>query len=510
MDKQNILQKEIVLLKNSIQEIIDKLDTTNEASKGELLLKKEEYKKKLNIALYKLQMHNECEKVLRESDSMQYHRLKKKENSNELINNIKKNRENAKENFEKIKLIENEYISKEIAEIPGFIFFNNEIISSYGICPHIKLTDNILLERKEWLNNTNDNGALYYNLYNKIVDKIEYNNLIKQKVNLEDDIIKIHSDILSQLQIELLQNIINSITQYNSSSIKSKRLKDKFKEVINDIDSLVSETNLDINEYLSEYYLINLPISINNNTENLTSKIYKDKIQEYKNVNLEIQSLLKFISNTTFNLKQLLYEHIFTESITTKKYIQVGKFCKKWSMLNNIEKLDRYESFSEFFVHKYLLEPKLIDNTNLNTIITSLKDLLKVEYINIKYKNIKWNVQAGNIEQIRCLKYNDTNNQFSLTSNIEIDKMIKVKKAISVRTILNKDTEKIVNEELLIFIVNSKKNNKLSKENIANLKDVIIEKLKVKLHLKRLTVNDKVQILKKFDEIHTIILNNIL
>jgi hypothetical protein len=55
---------------------------------------------------------------------------------------------------------------------------------------------------------------------------------------------------------------------------------------------------------------------------------------------------------------------------------------------------------------------------------------------------------------------------------------------------------------LVIFIIHAKKHKQLNQDNIKTLKDDFIEKLKIKLYLKRITLNDKIQVFKKFDDIY--------
>lgn len=509
MEKRVILEKEINLLKNIIQEIIDEYKIEiNILKKEELLIKKNTFVEKLNFTVNALKIDNEISKVIRESDSLNYHRVKNKTNSSELMYDIKQKREDAKNNFEKLKIIEMQYDEKEIKEIPGFLFFDKNIIDIYGICPFIELSDTVYNDRQDWLINTYDKGLLYYDLYDKIVNKKSYNQIIANKQNLELEIERIHLDVLCEQQYILLQNIKESIIEYNSSETKNKKIKDKFKEVIRNTDSLFLNSGLQINTYLSEYYMVHIP-----NTkalvekDKLLSKIYYGKVQLYKDINQEIQSSLRFISNTVVNLKQLLYEYLYKKS--NIKYVELGKFFKKWSLLNNDEKLDRYESFSENFINKYFVEPKLIDDNKINSITHSLKQLFIENYTKIKYKSIKWNVNRGIIEQVFCLKYNNTKEQFNIDiKEEEIKQINKIKKPISIRTILNKDTNKIINEEILIFLIQLKKSKKKISENIKESKELIIEKIKLKLHLKRITIKDKTEIYKTFDEIYTVIMNS--
>ena len=206
-----------------------------------------------------------------------------------------------------------------------------------------------------------------------------------------------------------------------------------------------------------------------------------------------------------------MYQYLYKQSTIKKVANQQEKFYKKWSCLTDEEKFDRYDSFAEFFINKYLVDPNLIEEDSIEQCISTLKTLIRANFNRIKFKDIKWNIKRGIIEQIYCLKYDIEKLEFYITvEKIKVNEESststeKPKKISSIRTILNKNNEKIINEELVIFIIHAKKH---KQDNIKTLKDDFIEKLKIKLYLKRITLNDKIQIFKKFDDIYSVIVNN--
>ena len=179
MEIEDILNQEINLLKINIQDVINECKTKNCNNLDLLLIKKNTLIEQLNTATNKLKYENEVKKILRDADSLDYHRVKNKVNSMELISEIRKKRGDAKQRYEKMKIIELDYIENEIDEIPGFLFFNPEIIDVYGECPYIKISKNTFQDRRNWLKETYDEGELYRNLYEKIINKRDYNLLIK-------------------------------------------------------------------------------------------------------------------------------------------------------------------------------------------------------------------------------------------------------------------------------------------------------------------------------------------
>lgn len=526
------LSKKISLLKNSIQEILD-ICKKNPTKILELQSKKEEYMIELNNALIeskKIKQETEYKKVSRDTDSIIYHRIKNKPNVSELMTNIKENREKAKNIFEKTIALKNAYIEKEQEliyqtgiNIPMFLFFYKNIQDTYKKCHFIELNTECLLNRQTWLSKQDDKGKIYYDLYDKIINKTVYNNYININNELEEYFKTCHIDMLNKSQYVTLQQIKTSIVEYKSSSIKTKRLKDKFNIIINNLSILTRETGLKINEYLSIHYDLIIPINIDNQKKEHAKelinskfiKIYEDKLYEYKLNKENIEISLKYIINTTNNLTNSFYEYLYEQSITIKSIKHEGKYFKKWSELSNEEKLDRYNSYADYFVKKFLIEPGLIQIETSIEMTQSLNTLLKNNHDNkrLKYKNIKWNVTCGIIENISCLKYDDLKKSFYITiENIQEQQQQEqgkiVKKPSSIKTIFNKDTEKIINEELVTFIIIWKKQNKLKDENIKELKISFLEKIKIKLKLKRLSIADRTDINKKFDEIYNIVYNN--
>lgn len=547
-DNLKLLNKKIELLKHNIQDIINKQsnsdDDTLEEKKQKIMSELNESMVQLKQVKNKIARNNEYKKVTRANDSMLYHRVKNKPNSVELMQELKHNREIAQVNFEKMKLIESKYNEKELCEnlkFPGFLFLSKEITDKYGMCPFIKLNDtddilDILNKREEWLNNQNDKGELYYKLYDKIIEKTSLKLLNENKLNLDNQFNKIHDDFLTDQQKKLYDTVCEDIKEYINHPIKTKKLKDKFKIIINNVTNLVIETQLKINEYITLFYDLYIPVNIPHDKVSNTNlqfafitNVYDKALEDYKIVLDKIITNNKFILNTENHLKQALYEYIYnTDNVEnnqqTLKIHQVGKYFKKWSLLSDEEKADRYESFSEFFVNKYLVEPKLLETNEtsskedmeqkINLLKLSLKQLLIDESKNIKYKNIKWDAKRGYLLQINCLKYNNDKQEFYIVKETETDvkNNVKIKRPSSVRTILNKENEKIINEEIVLFIISAKNNNKIKlntgQEDIKKLKDECTELLKTKMKLKRLTVNDKLQIYKKFDDILNVILNN--
>lgn len=532
MESQDLLNQRINFLKSNIQEIIDKcssskdtefIDTLND-KKNEYMSELENAVKELKLCKDKTKRDNEYKKIMRANDSLEYHRVKNKSNSTELINELKKKREKAQHDFEKMVEIEGSYMENEkkiCADLPGFLFFHKDIVENYGMCPYILMDENIRDNRLNWLDNQSDNGQLYRYLYDKYILKVEHNILLHQKEDIEGYFIKLHKDYLSDSQYILLSESEEHLKEYINSPVKTKKIKDKFKIIVNNISNIVIETGLNINEYISSFYGVYIPVNIKRSDDILISEqgefiatIYNDKVIEYKKLIESIETSTRFLNNSTNNLKQELYQYIYNQATVKKTFKnQKGKYFKKWSQLTDEEKVDRFNSFIEFFIMKYLVEPELITGDEIDNTINTVKKLVEDNMQQIKFKDIKWNIKRGIVEQINPLKFKEEDKTFYLVQEKEKEKekdkdKIRPKKVSSVRTLINKESEKVINEELVMYILHLKKNKKLKIDNLKTIKDDFIERLKVKLHVKRVTVNDKIEVFKKFDEIYNVISNN--
>lgn len=520
----DVLIKEIDILKINIQQIIKSKDPI-------IIEKRNKYLERLDIVSKNLQnikkeitKTKEIKKVCMTNDSIKYNSVKNKPNSREIMNDIKINRLKAKENFEKTKEIENNYketeIELDLKDYPGYCFLNKDIKYKYGLCPFIFITpdsQNIKENRIKWLSDQNDKGILYKNLYNRLLNKFDYNNLNNTFNQLNSDIIDIHSEIFSDIQQNIYNDIITDINEYKACKIKTKKIKDKFKIITNNISILILETGLsNIVNYLEQKFdliLYSNDLSFNSNHSKVIPniifiEIYNNKIDEYTIIKEKMIIENKYITNTIIDLKTQLNEYLIEMDIKEQRKKEEitynGKYFKKWSSLNEMEQLDRYDSYSEFFVLTNLLKCNLIEDNEKDIEINKLKLLIKNNIKNIKFRNIKWNITKGIIEKIYILQYDDIKKECFIEIPKDID--IKPKKISSIKTILSKQNEKIINEELIKIIVKNKENNLIDTK---TLKDNSIELLKIKLLVKRITSSDKILIFKKFDDIFTIITNDI-
>lgn len=517
MSERNLIQQKIKILKSEIQDLIN----VESIEKQDKILQ-------LQKLTEQLKSNYEYSKTVNLNNSMVYHNAKKKPNSNEIMNNLKEKREKSKLDYEKYKEIETDYFNKESnTNVPAYILFNKEIIEKYSYCPYIELNseDNelILIKRKEWIDSQSDSGEMYYNLYNKIVNESEYT-AFKTKFNnlselIENDFIRLLNEDQKKVYLDIHQYLI----EYTTVQVKTKRLKDIFKIIINNASNLVISTTVPIHTYLSlKYDSIEIPINniSKNNIPNEKSysqlfNLITDRINELISLKESIRNSHKWLINIKMQLKENLINYLITLNSNKDKYKYNGKYFKKWSQLTNDEKIERLIAFSEYYVYSKLIQGNLIQLDELDETKTTLQELLLDRFNSnlLKYKYIKWNALTGVIDNINKLKYvsvtpdaiNKKNFKLELDIKIEIDEIKNSnKKCSSIKTIMTKNNEKIINEEIIVFILK----NTETQLQLSELSNNFCEYIKLKLKLKRITLNDKTKIITRFNEIYTIIQNN--
>lgn len=550
MNKERIIEK-ISELKNDIQFIIDssKSNTLStklqETKKDKLLLLKRltEDLKRIHKTEQKSQtLINNIKKAHNENDSINFKSAQQKK-SNDQISKIKIQKEIRKDSMNKyLDFIEEQkfYNKLDPVNIPGCLFLHDAIISSYGLCPYIKIDSiinvnhnqqlsdeqinnfihDIYSKRKLWLDTQSDSGKLYWDIYDKLYNRKDltehYNNYNSLEKKIEEFILL----TMSHDQKLMYDSCIDIIIEYLSQSPKNKTLKDKYKSVINNLSILVSQLGFDIHLFLSIKFNTTIVINIlpaqNVNYNKFLIDEFDKLLNDFKLLNEDIKQNEKFITNSKNNLNNEMYLFLTNQKsfnlITSQPHFtQSKKYFKRWALLTESEKLERYESYANFYVDKYLINSNIIPHDSKNTYISTLITLLHNAHKSKKliYRDIKWNIKDGIIETIKCLRFNKETNELYLNPSKVITSI--QKKKVSTKTLFSKDIEKYVNEEILSYIVvffqkfpDKKKRDEYLKEN----RDNCVEMIKNKLKIKKITNEDKKQILQKYDDMFSVVNHN--
>jgi hypothetical protein len=580
MNKSNLLS-EIDMLKVDIQYLIDKKKTQNllkdEVSKidnekkikmDRLKLIREQLKNIQKKERAELQKQNEYNSVIRTLNSLDYQYAKSRGTSQamEKARKAKEDRDLAREKYLNILELEKMYNSLDTPTFPGMLFLHPNIIKSYGKCPYINIdfekdtTETLYNNRKEWLEKTSDKGEEYMKMYNMLIKQEDLKILTESLCKQDDEIDLFITKLLNDDQYKLYIESKSFIQEYVNCLIKSKKIKEKYKMLIYNLSILLEETNINIHEYISLKYNHNIVVNdLNRKKEkDESNKIPKElkaiysyefdnKVKKYKELKDTIEKMIKYNQNTLKNLNNELYEYLLKSSKKNniKKQAQEGKYFKKWTQLTTDEKIDRLKSYSNYYVNQiYEITYPLVENVSeITTNLDKKKELIEeaihahkeslekllideLNNKNIIYKNIKWNVKLGYIENIYNLKYSSNlqeTNPFTIQKNKEI-KTSGIKRKASNKSVITKDIEKIINEQILLFIVSETQSSEIqetksiglsisqdsnvSKSNENSIKNKMLETIKNKLRIKKLSKSDKDSICKKYEEMLEIVKNN--
>ena len=392
------------------------------------------------------------------------------------------------------------------------LYLHDQIVSNYGIFKYdtqkYKMEQENL--KQEWLKSQKDSGKLYYELYNKIINESEYNDLIKKKEEVEEDIEKIINIVLTLQQKNIYNDALTLIYEYNSYKIKTHKVKEKYKKILYIFSELYNESHINIHDYISKKFNISIVINysqkdlMKQNTKiNENFNIYLDK---YVEILSKLQISKKYIKNSKKCLLSNYKKHLST--YTVDEYVQIGKYFKKWVDLTQDEKYERLESFSKYYIHNRIIKrDKKMNNKEMYTLndqpilYNYLKKTLDEKKLN--YHNIKWNIKKGVIEKINFESTphseNSTLNEFELKEK-------QIRKSIPQTTILSKINDRDINKYILTFLMEQIKE-KVDKNVIlsSKYKTLCFNIIKAKMDIKRISKDDLIIMTKKYKDIFDII-----
>lgn len=418
-----------------------------------------------------------------------------------------------------------EHVTKTLIEFTTFIIDNNvkkkKLLEPDNVKNIVKST-NLLLRaivetnRHNWLLSREDKGLLYYQIRDKIVFNKDYNDSLLLQTQTENDLKNFIYKVLNDQQKQLLEDSILFIeNEYINCTIKSKKIKERFKILIKALTLLFSETKIPIHEYLTIKY-------------NLQLFVQSDVSELYPDFRILLSTYKQHIENTeqkriySHNMNRNLHDELCLFLTNKKEFfstaktdiVQAGKYFRRWIALTQDEKNERFESFADYYIEKYMIRENLLKPLDKADLVEKLSKLLIYSYSkkHMIYRDFKWTTKKGIIENVKVIRYNKSSNNFELTkiiTNIDEDGNIKdkkCKKRSSSVSIFNSH-ERIVNEEILIFIVKYIQANetKLDSKLDNNIIEDCVNLVKTKMKLNKLQKDDKLLLSHKLQEMYSII-----
>lgn len=461
---------------------------------SELVNEREQMVRELENVTKKLKKVKQSEEqalnIQQKIDSMEFSAAKQTRNDKAMTKarQGKIKREELRKKYEMYTEYENKYNKIDPLDYPGYIFLHEKIIQMYGICPYVyvkpedfeklDITEQLSNMRKDWLKQQSDLGNTYLELKNIIIDKCKWVILEKSIKMLEARIDEMFNEQLacSERHTKMYADCVMFFEQFNSIKVKSKKVREHYNKIINLLSQLCSETSIPFNVYLGSKYKINILINsleeYNDNNKNL---LKSESIQNKVNVLLKYDTILneyiaklnefeqhkKFVNNTNTNLQNELYNYIskITENNFTEKQYeqkkapsqQSGKYFRRWAVLSNDERNERFRSFAVYFVEQ------LETQVEKCSLVDNLYNMLKKNYEdkNMVYRDFVWNTTKGIIERVKKLTFDAQSNTF----NIDFSKKGNSHKngVTTVRSLKKKtEMEQRINDELLYFLVKTK------------------------------------------------------
>lgn len=434
---------------------------------------------------------------------------------NIILVKVEEQRQKAKELYLQEQIILEKFLENDDPNLPSWWFMLESNIKFYGIRDKLfynkpineqafekeKINDLSLL-KKDFLNET-DNGEHFKKTVNRIVNESDLKEHEKQKQKLGENCEMLLGDHLTPTQLQMFNESKLILKEYTGAPIKSKKIKEKYKQLVNNLSTIYAETGFEIHKYMSFCNFFKTSEIIINKFGKINSvKIQEiqlfDKFnQDLKEVTIAISTEKKIIQNNISNAKTRLIKEIQRIEKENTIFRQTGKFFKKWSDLIEEEKKDRIDSYSEYYVRR-ILNMESVTN-NMEDLIINLSTLLNTCILNkeIKYKDLKWNQKLGCIYNVNFILYDLNQQKFEIA--IPNENKANSQKKPSMRTqFQSPEMDKKLNDMILRSLINT----------VDIKKEVLLEDIKKNFSLTRILLNDKIFILKRIDIIRTVIKSN--
>lgn len=231
------------------------------------------------------------------------------------------------------------------------------------------------------------------NIREKYIENNDIKELERSLDVLRDRIEVFYKNFMGEEKFDKIKDSIKFMKNFTKER-KTKKRREEFENQIKFIEELSKSIKLDLFKSIFLIYDINMTKALHIENKGIDI-IYENYIENYEKTKEEISDKKRERDREIKGCKRRLEEYNNIEIKIRNEDIQEGKYYKKWILLTEEEKMERINSYVEF----YCKEKEL----NQDEMVEYIKQNIEEKKINTK--DIKWNTKKGvivdmNIEYI--------------------------------------------------------------------------------------------------------------
>lgn len=304
-------------------------------------------------------------------------------------------------------LIEN-YNQRDNQDYPAWTFLLKEVKTEYGTCPFLNLLDpDTVINRKSWLESRFDGGVIYRKAIARFAnpDALPSQEIII--LELKNTIIDYVTEFVREIS-----DLVESTRNLKNTTSRTKKTKVLWEELKSTFDKIYLGTGISLELYMKHVkgIVVAEVIRTGNPDPNFNDFILRLVSLEtlYKN------------EHSLVTMRKQEAETDLVDLIERKFQIeQLGKYFKRWGLLTEHQKEERFLSYAEYITRQKGLVPSFAQTT-YDYIVEN------IQAKKIRPSDIKWVLKSGIVEEIVSLTIEG--DQLSLAARVVAVKVTKTSK----------------------------------------------------------------------------------
>lgn len=313
-------------------------------------------------------------------------------------------KQKSRESDEKRRYEIESYQQRDPTDVPGWLFLTPHVIDTYGVCPHMDVSqavDVVRTQRQSWINERADNGQTYRDAYALFVSGAETARLTAASKRAKDDLTSMLHEAFddNSARLPALTPLLEVITSYKQSKNRSKKVKSAWEKTLEDIRRVQDVLGFDMLLYYDLLTGGKVTKGVLSEITNApsTGKRLGDGVKAVVLAERAVRMHLEHIQTQRTKAEDKLYDLICADFVID----QEGRYFKRWYHLSEVEKAERIGSFCEHYLGTLVDAP---DRARLlNELQTFVINSLATKAL--KITEVKWSTKAGKIEHIQRLNF---------------------------------------------------------------------------------------------------------